>query len=200
MQGHLDPFVSEGENQQEFRSYRQALVILYVGVLSAGSLLAIASIIVELFFQRHELAPEPTAADLLSCNRDVERLLDGLSREAGELHQQALSDANLGERWEEFASRWRREWATVNESCQFDILAETGLGSAYDWMANVHRDLPVLQLEYREMMRRWTDNQVPRMREMRRTLERSRKMLQERSGTPPPGPDAGSSAEKDSVR
>jgi hypothetical protein len=184
----------DSQNQQEFRSYRQALVILYVGVLSLGSLLVVASIVAELFFQRSEAAPEPTPADLVSCNDDVRGLLESLTRTAGELHMLALTEAHLGERWEGFASRWRREWAAVNESCQFDTLAETGLGAAFDWMANVHRELPVLQLEYREMMQRWSDTQVPRIREMRRTLERSRKVLEERSGTPPPRPprpDAG---------
>jgi hypothetical protein len=175
----------EAENQQEFRSYRQALLLVYTGFLAVGSLLVLASILIELFFHPPEAAAEPTPADLVSCNDDVRGLLEGLARTAGELHAQALSENNLGERWEEFASRWRREWAAVNESCQFDTLAEAGHGSAYDWMANVHRELPVLQLEYREAMQRWSDTQVPRMREMRRTLERSRKILEERSGTPP---------------
>jgi hypothetical protein len=186
----------DSENQQEFRSYRQALFILYAGVLSLGSLLGITSIVVELFFKRSEPAPEPTPADLVSCNDDVRALLDGLAHTAGEVHELALGDVNLGARWEDFASGWRREWIAVKEACQFDTLAETGLGSAYDAMADVHAKLPVLQLEYREMIRRFTDTQVPKMREMRRSLERSRKNLQERSGTPPPPdsiemPDAG---------
>jgi len=64
-----------------------------------------------------------------------------------------------------------------------------GLGPAYDRMARVHRELPAMMLEYREMMRRFTREQARDLDAMRHALDKSRKLLEERAGTPPRAKD-----------
>ena len=181
-----------GADDPEFHSYRRALRFVYFGVLALGSALLIASIVTNLFFHGHRpdrAAPEPTATDLLSCNHDVEMLLEDLGRSSTELQAQAVQGEahDLGARWEEFArQKWQPRWEEVLRRCKFDELAETGLGPAYDRMAAVHRELPGMMLRYREMMKRFTNDQARDLEAMRTALDKSRRLLEERAGTPSP--------------
>lgn len=175
-------------NPQEFRRYRQALVIVYllVGTLSAG--LLISSVVADLFLRRNRQAPTPSPAGLLQCNARVEALLVHLGTTAADLMKGAVTEneKDLGARWEEFAKEWQRRWNTVNDECLFDERADTGLGPGYDRMAWVHRNLRTMLLKYRELMKRFTDNQADEIAEMRHALERSRALLDKQGGTPPP--------------
>jgi len=180
-----------GKNPEEFRSYRKALWIAYVTIGGLGALLVFASIVVELFGDRGTGPKAPSPTDLLQCNDDVRHLLEDLVDKPAELMHLAGQDVpgtELGRAWEAFSHDWDRRWATVNTQCQFDELADTGLGPAFDRMAWVHRNLPRLKLQYREMMQRFTDRQAETLAEMRVALEKSRSLLHEQAETPPPAP------------
>jgi len=182
---------SEAENKknpEEFRPYRLALWIVYVSVGGLGALLLITSIVVELFGRRSDTAQAPSPADLLQCNGDVLHLLEDLAVTPAEIQREAAmgtAATELGNRWEEFSRTWDRRWNVVNAQCRFDELAETGLGRAVDRLAWVHRNLPGLKLQYREMMKQFSENQAETLAEMREALSRSRKLLQEQAETPP---------------
>jgi hypothetical protein len=182
---------SEAENKknpEEFRPYRLALWIVYVSVGGLGALLLITSIVVELFGRRSDKAQAPSPADFLQCNSDVLTLLKDLAVTPAEIQREAATgavQAELGNRWEEFSRAWDRRWNVVNAQCRFDELAETGLGPAVDRMAWVHRNLPGLKLQYREMMKQFSETQARTLAEMRDALSRSRKLLEEQAGTPP---------------
>jgi hypothetical protein len=182
---------SEAENKknpEEFRPYRLALWIVYVSVGGLGALLLVTSIVVELFGRRSDAATAPSPADLLQCNDDVLHLLEDLAVTPAEIQRAAATGATraeLGTRWEEFSREWDRRWNVVNVQCRFDELAETGLGPALDRMAWVHRNLPGLKLQYREMMKQFSETQAETLVEMREALGRSRKLLQEQAETPP---------------
>src|SRR5207249_1319078 len=106
---------------------------------SFGSLLLLTSVAVELFFHHGASGVEPTPADLLQCNAEVQRLLGGLVDESTNLQRDALLDeteSDLAGHWEEFTRTWQRQWETVNTRCQFDELADTG-DKAFDSMARV---------------------------------------------------------------
>lgn len=176
----------------EFRRYRQALLAAYFAVGGLVALLIAASVIYELFFQRPDRArlPEPSPADLVACNADVQHLLEALGVEASELHLAAVKgDArDLGRRWEDFSRDWQRNWDEVNARCRFDELADTNRAVAYERMAWVHRNLITTKLEYREMMARFGEEQAREIARMREALDRSRADLQKRTGTPAGGP------------
>jgi len=189
-----NPTSQDPPKDQEFHSYRRALVIGYVGALGLAAAWVVLSIVVELFFGhgRRVRAPEPTPADLLACNHDVRGLFEDPGKTAAELQAAAVvGDArDLDARWEEFSRHlWQERWEQVLRRCKFDELAETGLGPAYDRMARVHRELPAMMLEYREMMRRFTREQARELDAMRHALDKSRKLLEERAGTPPRAKD-----------
>jgi hypothetical protein len=178
---------SEAENKknpEEFRPYRLALWIVYVSVGGLGALLLITSIVVELFGRRSDTVQAPSPADLLQCNGDVLKLLEDLAVTPAEIQRAAAmgtSTTELGTRWEEFSKAWDRRWNVVNAQCRFDELAETGLGRAVDRLAWVHRNLPRLKLQYREMMKQFSETQAETLAEMREALSRSRKLLQEQA-------------------
>ncbi len=172
----------------EFRPYRLALWIVYVSVGGLGALLLIGSVVVELFGRRSDAAQAPSPADLLQCNDDVLLLLEDLAVTPAEIQREAARGAaksELGTRWEVFSREWDRRWNVVNAQCRFDELAETGLGPAVDRMAWVHRNLPGLKLQYREMMKKFSETQAETLAEMREALGRSRKLLHEQAETPP---------------
>jgi hypothetical protein len=182
---------SEAENKknpEEFRPYRLALWIVYVSVGGLGALLLISSIVVELFGRRSDTVQAPSPADLLHCNGDVLELLEDLALTSAKIQGEAAKGTartELGTRWEEFSREWDRRWNLVNAQCRFDELAETGRGPAVDRMAWVHRNLPGLKLQYREMMKQFSETQAQTLAEMREALDRSRKLLQEQAETPP---------------
>ncbi|MBI4508330.1 MAG: hypothetical protein HY698_01760 [Deltaproteobacteria bacterium] len=178
---------SGSQGPEEFRGYRRALTVAYVTVLALGSALIVVSIVSELFFRRGERHPASPPADPLQCNQDVQGLLEDLGNTAVNLQREAVTGnaTDLGGRWEEFAKEWQKRWDLVNTRCQFDELADTGLGPAYDRMASVHRSLPTLKLKYRELMKRFSDEQAAELADMRSALEKSRALLLSRSGMPP---------------
>jgi hypothetical protein len=173
---------------QEFRRYRQALLIVYllVGTVAAG--LIISSVAAELFFRRSRQSPPPSPAGLLQCNLHVEELLLNLGTKAADLMKGAVTtqEMDLGGKWEEFSKEWQARWKSVNDECQFDKLADTGLGPGYDRMAWVHRNLRATLLNYRELMKRFNDSQADEIAEMRRALDRSRALLDKQATTPKP--------------
>lgn len=153
-----------------------------MSLLSLGSLLVLSSIVYDLFLRRGQRPALPSPTDLAGCNDDVRALLEGLGTTAATLQAQAVTGdpTDLGGRWERFSADWQRRWGEVNERCRFDELADTGLGPAYDRMAWVHRRLPPLRLEYRELMKRFTAGIAMTLEEMRRALDRSRTLLEQR--------------------
>lgn len=170
------------------------LAAIYITVGSLGSLLLLSSVVAELFF-RHAPAgmEDPTPLDQLSCNKEVEKLLSELGQTASDIQRDAAVGVargrdvgeSISDQWEAFSRDWQRQWETVNARCKFDELADTDLGQAYDRMAWVHRRLPGLKLEYKELMKQFTDKQADELAEMREALTLSRKLLEQRAETPP---------------
>jgi len=161
-----------------------------MNVGAIGTLLLVGSVVVELFDPLGDKPAEknPSPTDLLQCNADVLHLLQDLAVTPAEIQREAADGTppgELGEKWDEFSRTWDRRWNVVNVQCQFDELAETGLGPAFDRMAEVHRSLPGLKLAYREMMKAWNDKQAGRLADMRDALAKSRRLLEEQAETPP---------------
>jgi hypothetical protein len=98
-----------------------------------------------------------------------------------------LSDPPHGDRgqpgagWEAFSREWMRRWDEVDARCRFTELADTDLGVAYDRMARVHGDLPAMRLKYQTLLVRFDDEQAAELDRMRRALNLSREVLQERA-------------------
>lgn len=187
-----DTKATDTSDHREFRRYRQALIGIYFLALTLGVSLVLASLVYDLFLRRGPRAPAPTVEARVRCNDEVRELLEDLGKTAASLQAQAAAGDpdERGTRWDEFSRAWDARWEAVNVRCQFDHLADTGLGKAYDRMAWVHRSLPTLKLKYRDMMKRFAADQAQELAEMRRALDASSAELHKRAGGVQNGPGA----------
>lgn len=179
------------EKPNEFHRYRQVLAALYITAVVAGFLLLGVSVAKQLFFrspvvelQGPVLSPdEPDPQQLLRCNDDVMALFTQLGDNVATLLSGPAHDerGQPGARWEAFSREWMRRWDEVDARCRFSELADSDLGVAYDRMARVHGDLPAMRLKYQTLLVRFDDEQAAELARMRRALNLSREVLQERA-------------------
>ncbi len=150
-----------------------AIFILY-GVISGllGGLLLV-SVLTELFSSNAVAGNQPP--DVAGCARDVGTLLDDLDHTAASLQQDAIHvpAGDLATRWDTFSRDWQTRWLAVGARCRFQSLAGSGLGTAYDRVAEVHHQLGTTRLKYRDLMARFSRDLADELGEMRRALDRS---------------------------
>lgn len=172
------------EPVSEHRAVRRTLTIVYIAVLGTASLYLLASVVHELFLRKQAVAAGPpvaNAVELLRCHDAVSELLEDLGKTAAGLELEAVTGdgRELAQRWAEHERDWRRRWTATNELCRFDRTADPALGPAFEWISGVWERLPAVQLQYRDMMRRFADHPGSDLEEMRAALDRSRRLLQE---------------------
>lgn len=173
-------------NPAEFRRYRQGLTTLYLVVVGCGGLLLTGSVLTALFLRSPKVeltgpiitADNPNPQELLTCNRDVARLLGELSAKTVELMGEPT--ARIDRQWTEFKLQWGSHYDEVEERCRFAELAKTNLGTAYDRMASVHGDLPAMRLKYQGLLVRFDEEQADELGRMTRALDLSYAALKKR--------------------
>src|SRR5687767_10828318 len=114
------PVSLDSKRSNEFRRYRQALTVIYLGTAFAGFALLTVSVVKELFFRRPAVelpesaisVDDPDPEVLLECHRRVLGLLNQLGTQTCELLALAPSGdrSELSSRWEQFSRAWRDEW------------------------------------------------------------------------------------------
>jgi hypothetical protein len=180
----------DSKRTNEFRRYRQVLTALYLGTATAGSVLLAGSVVKELFFRRPAVelpasaisVDDPDPVQLLDCEQRVEHLLSLLGSETCELLAPPTSErSELPARWEDFSRAWRDEWDVVDARCRFSELADTKMGAAYDRLAKVHGDLQAMRLKYQSLLGRFDDEQAAELAQMRRALDLSRTVFEEKA-------------------
>ncbi|MFH0902969.1 MAG: hypothetical protein V2A73_20260 [Pseudomonadota bacterium] len=181
----------------ELKRYGKTIGVLYAVVMACSCGLIVASILHELFFRRVDSLPEPTTTDLAGCSSSVRSLLEDLGKTVAWLQQEAVTGnpENIAARWESFSGNWQERWNSVNRQCRFEKLANTGLGQTFDRMAWVHQQLPIVKLKYREMMKRYTEEQVAELTAIRRVLDRIEKQHSEHVGSRPSSSQTGNQEE-----
>jgi hypothetical protein len=182
----------DSKRSNEFRRYRQALTVIYLGTAAFGFALLTASVFKELFFRRPAVelpqsaltVDDPDPEVLLDCHRRVLELLNQLGTETCELLSSVVPSGDRSEvsaRWREFSRAWRDEWDVVNAQCRFSELAETRMGVAYDRLAQVHDDLRPMWLKYQSLLVRFDDEQAAELARMRRALDLSRNAFEKKA-------------------
>lgn len=152
-------------------------------------------------------AENPTREDLMRCHQDVQTLYRDLDRVALKLlalpvrkqenairsiaddplpkafrdavgtYLNANTAVDITDVWEKFSQDWSARWDVVNAFCRFSELEETGMGQAYDSMADVHGTLPTMRLKYQNLLVRFDDEQAAELSLMKRELQRSKLLL-----------------------
>ena len=166
----------EPRKSPEFRHFRLALLIVVGAPVGLLAVLIATSIVLDLFAYR-PLTPAQTLGpeELVACNRAVRGLLDGLVDQVARLEQATLSRQipDIGADWDAFASRWQASWEATGGRCGFGELEGNGLGTGYDRMAWVHRNLPTTRLKLRELVSHFSRDVGVDVAEMRDALDKS---------------------------
>ncbi len=170
------------EKTNEFRRYRQVLAAIYATTIAAGCVLLAGSVVEQLFFRPvrqldgHLSADDPSPADLLRCQHDVQDLQSQLARTVAQLLVSPTlgKPDELGRHWEEFSRAWDERWQQVNAWCRFEEVADSKLSGAYHRMARVHADLQPMHLKYQSLLVRFEEEQAAQLAEMRRVLDEAR--------------------------
>ncbi len=178
---------SGSEKPGEFRRYRQALAVLYVGTIAAGFALLAASVARQLLWSPdveiegpvlEEDNPDPRL--LLECNRRVRKLYDQLDQVTLELlgSPPRGETRDLRREWEAFGRDWIQEWHRVNAQCRFEDLADS-MGDAYERLAEVHGELRAMRLKYQSILVRFDKEQADELLDMKRALDDSRRAFED---------------------
>jgi hypothetical protein len=150
-----------------------AMYILYGLVCLALGGLMLVSVLDQLFF--HHGAGGDAHPDVLACGRDVTKLLDDLDDGAVKLQKDALHTpaAEVDTAWQAFERDWHLRWEAVGQKCRFSALSGTGLGAAYDRIAEAHAGLGRISVIYEDFMARFSRELAEELVTTRRALDRA---------------------------
>lgn len=168
------------ETAQEFRSYRVTLGAIALGVTVTATLWLGSSVAYALFVHPRPATGTTSGTgtpDVARCEQEVEGLLDDLQRLAGAAVAGAPAEAGRPSPRQELAEGWPRRWRDVGATCRFVELRDRGLGVAFDHTAWVHAELEGLHQGYATLLESYIVRQQPRVDELRRALEATRRAL-----------------------
>lgn len=116
--------------------------------------------------------------ELSDCQIRLQRLLNELHQEAFTLQARAVRFGfdPAGE-WANWTEAWRWRWQLVAHRCRLDELANQGVSPALDLLAEVHRALSELQVSYTEVVDRFVDRYLERLRHLNQQLTRARALI-----------------------
>jgi len=117
--------------------------------------------------------------ELRRCQRDVERLLVDLNEETFKLQGRALRyEFDPDAEWRNWSYAWRHRWQAVARRCR---LGEGEVGSPeLEELESVHAVLAELELSYGEVIERFVERHLHRIRQLRGQLERVQEMIDRR--------------------
>jgi hypothetical protein len=172
----------------EFRWYRKVLQAGFAFLAIGGVLYLLASIAGTIYARREVKGSRPrisgradSVAELMSCERDVDRLFRDLGDQVFGLQAlTARQEIDLAQRWEDWRKGWLARWLEVEHRCRFRELRDRGYGTAYDRMAYVHEELEEIEQRLDSLLRSFIEHEAPRLDEIRRELDRVRRELDRR--------------------
>ncbi|MBK8480510.1 MAG: hypothetical protein IPL40_04975 [Proteobacteria bacterium] len=116
--------------------------------------------------------------ELIDCQRRLQGLLTELHQEAFALQARAVRFGfDPGGEWANWTEGWRWRWQLVAHRCRLEELANRGVSPAIDLLAEVHRALDELQLSYSDVVYRFIDRYLERLRHLNQQLTRARSLI-----------------------
>jgi hypothetical protein len=163
----------------EFRRYRRFVSWFVLAFVSIGSAFLLASVGVTIYRRRNAVpAGAPvgrvaTDADLETCHEELTDVEQGLERHLENFHHLvAHYDAAEAQRWSEDQTFWLGQWRAADERCHF---TEPRTGPhVKDWeqLGVIHADLRETEAIYTKELRRFGQDQAPRLDRIRERLEK----------------------------
>jgi hypothetical protein len=178
----------EVKKPSEFRRYRQILTGAYLVLAASVVVLLTASVVADLFFHRPPGAKaqaaisveQPDPDELLECHDLVFNLMTALGSETTRLLALPVGGGRgeLASLWEDFSRAWLDDWDVAEARCRFSELAGTHLGVAFDRLAKVHGDLPLIRLKYESLLDGFGEELAAELADMRHALDLSHDAFQ----------------------
>jgi hypothetical protein len=161
----------------EFRRYRRFVSWFVLCFVSIGSVFLLVSVGVTIY-RRARAVPSgapigrvASEADLEGCHEELTDVEQGLERHLENFHHLvAHYDAAEAQRWSEDQSFWFGQWRAAGNRCHF---GQPRIGRfAKDWeqLGVIHADLRETEAEYTKELRRFAQNQAPRLDRIRDRL------------------------------
>ena len=163
----------------EFRRYRRALGWSILGFISIGSIYLILSVSVTIYRRRHAVpSGEPLSAavtldDLDGCNDELADVTHGLDKHLEGFHSLLDHyDADAAQQWSDAGDLWRGQWRALGTRCRFGALHGGKLGPELEAMASVHAEIGETETIYAKDLRRFAQEQAPRLDRIRERIEK----------------------------
>jgi len=170
---------------------------VYFSVVSVAALYLIASVSVWLLhrhrarYHRPPIGNQPRLQEMLACHKEVDRLFDDLNRRYAEVPAElGQASFDVTRRARELQAEWRHRWRETGQHCRFAELAGKGMGPGFDQLATVYSDLEEVDIGYAALLGRFGRQLASRVDDMRRTLQASRRSLEEAARRAHPAPAA----------
>lgn len=183
------------EVQRKVRRWRRLFQSVYFALTIALCVWTLASLLaVRLGLRAPEVklhrpmihASGADPAELRSCANEVDALLTDLFNETSSLAGTAIKyKVPPNVEWKDWAAAWRHRWNRTDRRCRLSEVGGTGAVPELDILRQVHEELDQLELGYGEVVDRFLDRFVERLRRLRAEIAHARELIERRRGKKP---------------
>ncbi|MDX2020719.1 MAG: hypothetical protein SF187_10780 [Deltaproteobacteria bacterium] len=145
-----------------------------------GSIYVLTSVAVTIFRRRNPPASAATpvsetftADEVRTCLEELSDVRFALEKHLGSFHNLLAGyTPSEAQRWGDEGALWRKRWSRLGQQCRF---GEAPAGNQYrkqrDEMASLHDELGAIHLTYTRELKRFGNEQVPRLQGVHNRLE-----------------------------
>lgn len=163
----------------EFRSYRRFVTWFVLIFVSVGSAYLLVSVGVSIYRRRNaipageKVSAQMTDAEVGGCYDELRDVTEALRKHLENFHHLLAGyDPAEAQRWADEGAVWRGQWKVLGERCRFAEVRRGRLRKEIEEMAAVHDELGATQKTFTEALKRFGNDQAPRLDRIRRQMER----------------------------
>jgi hypothetical protein len=162
----------------EFRPYRRFVSRVILTFSTLGSAWLLSSIAVTIY-RRSNAVPSgtpiglvATATDFESCHDELRDVTHGLATHLENFQLIAHYDIDEAQRWAEDRAFWLGQWKAADERCHFAAPRPGKLAKEWEQLAAIHAELHETEASYDKELRRFGNDQAPRLARIQERLDR----------------------------
>lgn len=162
----------------EYRRYRRFVSWFILTFVSLGCTYLLISVGVTIYRRRNavpsgaSVGAVASAADLLSCQEELNDVAHGLERHLDNFHLVSHYDADEAQRWASDRRFWLGQWKAADERCHFAATRPGRFTKEWEQLAVIHAELRETEASYSKELLRFGKDQAPRLDRIRERLDR----------------------------